>query len=206
MVSSSDAVNACLARQQSKQQQPHCQPVCKPVRNPVHEDRWRSCRHQVASVNVAHLSCADDRAGILAPAGTLLSTLWQAQPPLVSEFVSQRNLPSLLKLAARMGSSSSSHCLVALTLVHRVWSFTASLVSEPLLLQAIPAIVQCCGQVEIAAGSKPSADDWKLQADIQVGCCTSNCSAQPGIACQHLSVLPTLADSWLAMQVSLDGC
>ena len=113
--------------------------------------------------------CADDRAGLLAPAGALLSALWQVQPPLVSEFVSQRNLPPLLNWAAHMSSSSAQHCLVALTLLHQVWSFTASLVSEPLLLQAIPAIVQCCGHFQPADGTQPSADELQLQADIQVG-------------------------------------
>ena len=114
--------------------------------------------------------CADDRAGLLAPAGALLSALWQAQPPLISDFVSQRNLPALLKWAAQVAASSAQHCLVALTLVHQVWSFTASLVSEPLLVQAIPGIVQCCGLIQSADNTQPTADELQLQADIQVSC------------------------------------
>ena len=143
--------------------------------------------------------CADDRAGLLAPAGALLSALWQAQPPLVSEFVSQRNLPALLKWAAQVGSSSAQHCLVALTLLHQVWSFTASLVSEPLLVQAIPAIVQCCGRIQPADGTQPTADALQLQAEIQVGCHISSSL--------HSVVPPFIAGSCmyqLSMQAFID--
>ena len=102
----------------------------------------------------------------MAPAGALLSVLWQAEPFLVRIFVSQDQLPTLLKQVGRMGSSSAQKCLVVLRLVHVVWSFTDSLVSEPLLLQAIPAIVQCCGQD--AEASHLTADDLQLQAELQV--------------------------------------
>ena len=110
-------------------------------------------------------------------AGGLLSALWQVQPPLVTEFVSKRNLPALLRQVADIIEGRDR--LTVLTLVHQVWSFTASLVSEPLLLQAIPAIVQCCGKVQALKDSehtRASPEDLQLQADLQVSqvmlCCS----------------------------------
>ena len=37
-------------------------------------------------------------------------------------------------------------------------------------MRAIPGIVQCCGQIQPADGTQPTADELQLQADIQVGC------------------------------------
>ena len=113
---------------------------------------------------------AVDNEDILEPAGALLSKLWQAQPHLVSEFVSQRHLPPLLKLAAK--TKQAEDCLVLLRLIHQVWSFTASLVSEPLLLQAIPTIVYCCGRIKVAEGTQPTPAVSQLQANLQVGLAT----------------------------------
>ena len=110
---------------------------------------------------------AADNEDMLEAAGTLLSKLWQAQPHLVSEFVSQRHLPPLLKRAAK--TKQAEDCLVLLRLIHQVWSFTASLVSEPLLLQAIPAIVYCCGRIKVNEGTQASPAVLQLQANLQVG-------------------------------------
>lgn len=103
----------------------------------------------------------------MALAGSLLSALWQLQPPLVTEFVSKRHLPALLKRAA--GVSEARDCVTVLTLVHQVWSFTASLVSEPLLLQAIPAIVACCGKLRVQGSDQAPPEILQLQANLQVG-------------------------------------
>ena len=122
-----------------------------------------SSKEQMACMCV----CADDTAEMLAPAGSLLSALWQVHPPLVTKFVSSRNLPALLKQASRNGHVAD--CLTVLRLVHQVWSFTASLVSEPLLLQAIPAIVLCCGaEVHQASDVQTNSELQQLQADLQV--------------------------------------
>lgn len=102
------------------------------------------------------------------PAGHLLSVLWQARPQLVSEFVSQGHLPALLTRAAHMDGSSPQNCLMVTTLVHRVCTCTASLVSEPLLLQAIPGIVQCCLKHPEADHPQATARVLKLQANLQV--------------------------------------
>lgn len=102
----------------------------------------------------------------MAPAGALLSALWQAQPSLASDFVSQQHLPDLLKLAAHMIGSTARHRLVVLRLVRQVWSFTESLESEPLLVQAVPDIVQCCRRA--VETIHLTAKELQLQAHIQV--------------------------------------
>lgn len=117
---------------------------------------------------------AGDKDEILEPAGALLSKLWQAQPQLVSDFVTQRHLPALLKQAAK--TKQAEDCLVHVRLIHQVWSFTASLVSEPLLLQAIPAIVHCCGRIRVTEGTQPAPAVLQLQADLQVSLATPKTS------------------------------
>ena len=148
----------------------------------------------------------------MAPAGALLSELWRAQPPLISEFVSQKHLPTLLKRAAHTVGSTAQNCVVVLKLVQLVWSFTASLVSEPLLLQAIPGIVQCCGQVTDAQAGHLTAHDLRLQACLQVGChmshrlcyCCVSLSMQPLVLPLH-STSPAVSSA-LASDVTTAMC
>ena len=101
-------------------------------------------------------------------AGYLLAALWQVQPPLVSEFVSQRHLAPLLKLTARRAASLQDR-LICTALVHQVWTYTASLVSEPLLVQAIPAIVWSCATH--LHGDSDSSDELK-QTSMNLQVCT----------------------------------
>lgn len=100
-----------------------------------------------------------DVASVRAHAGLLLRAMWQLQPPLVSEFVSHKLLGPLLKLAADMSLHTADR-LIYTTLVHQVWTYTASLVSEPLLVQAIPAVIHAC------AGRYPQAQ-VPLDAEIR---------------------------------------
>jgi len=95
-----------------------------------------------------------------------LQAMWKVHPPLVSDFVSHKHLGPLLKLAAG-DSIHDDERLVCLTLVHQVWMFTASLVSEPLLVQAIPAIVHCCHCTFVLPGEK-DADKKQLLLNLQV--------------------------------------
>lgn len=101
------------------------------------------------------------------PAGALLSALWLAEPQLVSEFVSQGHLPALLNRAAHMGGTTAQYHLMVMTLVHRVCT---SLVSEPLLLQAIPGIVQCCQRLADADRLHAPAEFLQCRANLQVSC------------------------------------
>ncbi|KAL0031111.1 hypothetical protein WJX77_004227 [Trebouxia sp. C0004] len=114
---------------------------------------------------LAALVIQSDEGGVRGQAGLLLHAMWQVQPPLVSDFVSQKHLSPLLKLAAG-DSIHDDERLVCLTLIHQVWMFTASLVSEPLLVQAIPAIVHCC-HCTFVLPEKKDADKKQLLLNLQ---------------------------------------
>ena len=107
-----------------------------------------------------------DEGGVRGQAGLLLQAVWQVQPPLVSDFVSQKHLGPLLKLAVG-DSIHDDERLVCLTLIHQVWKFTASLVSEPLLVQAIPAIVHYC-HCTFVLPEKKDAEKKQLLLKLQV--------------------------------------
>ena len=109
---------------------------------------------------------AADGGGVRGQAGMLLQAMWQVHPPLVSDFVSQKHLGPVLKLAAG-DSIHDDERLVCLTLVHQVWMFTAALVSEPLLVQAIPAIVHCCSCTFVLP-AKEDAEKKQLLLNLQV--------------------------------------
>lgn len=93
---------------------------------------------------------ADDSADMLEPAGRLLRVLWQLQPSLVSNFVSDKHLGPILK---RLAASNTMKQRVALIrLVQDIWSFTAALQAEPLLVNAIPSLVKSLNTMQVAAG------------------------------------------------------
>ena len=120
------------------------------------------------SLKTALCACSGNIDEMGEAARHLLSVLWQAKPQLVSEFVSQGHLPALLNRAAHMHGSTNQNCVMVLTLVHQVCTCTASLVSEPLLLQAIPDVVQCCQKTAGADHPRATAQVLQSQANLQV--------------------------------------
>ena len=99
-------------------------------------------------------------------AGCLLFVLWQQQPSLIADFAAAKQTAALLKLMAHHDSPSHAR-LVCTALVHQVWMHTASLVSEPLLVQAIPELVRNCVAYDPQA---VASEQRKLMEDqLQVG-------------------------------------
>ena len=97
--------------------------------------------HDTVMVSLSFM-LADEGTGLQRPAGLLLNILWQLQPSFVTDFVSNKNTPPLLKRLAIV--RPQAEVLVMVQLVQSIWSFTASLASEPLLVKAIGKLVQAC--------------------------------------------------------------
>ena len=123
------------------------------------------CFHSIVTVN-AFLMPADEGTGLQRPAGRLLNILWQLQPSLVTDFVSKKNAPPLLKRLAAVRSHSES--LVMVQLVQSIWSFTASLASEPLLVKAIDRLVQACKAPQGEPLRPLLGSDRQTALDLQV--------------------------------------
>lgn len=137
---------------------------------------------------------AEEGTGLQRPAALLLNILWQLQPSLVTDFVSNNNTPPLLKRLAVV--RPQSEILVMVQLVQSIWSFTASLASEPLLVKAIGKLVQACkapvGPVVTPQGEplRPLSESDRQEArNLQV------CFLLPGQGFQSLSLAASLLDT-----------
>ena len=88
---------------------------------------------------------ADVETGIQVPAAHLLVQLWDSHPSLVSDFVSDGHLPQVLqRLANCAGLDEANFCI---QLTQQIWSLTASLSAEPLLVAAIDSLVMVCHSI-----------------------------------------------------------
>lgn len=96
------------------------------------------------------------------PAGYLLPQLWDLQPSPVSDFVSKRHLQPVLERLAHFTNLDEQ--IVMIHLVHKVWSVTKALASEPLLVAAITNVVRVCCEPK----AQTPASDRPLVLDRQV--------------------------------------
>lgn len=98
---------------------------------------------------------ADDSELLVEPAGRLLRVLWQQQPSLMDDFVSDNHLEPLLE--RMVASRRLEHAMIMVKLVQDIWSSTTALQAESQLVEALPGLIQACkgldeGQTRTAAG------------------------------------------------------
>ena len=85
---------------------------------------------------------ADVETGIQIFAEQLLHRLWESYPSLVSDFVSDGHLPQVLQRLANNISFEEPFFCIQLT--QQIWSLTAALNAEPLLVAATEKLVMDC--------------------------------------------------------------
>lgn len=108
---------------------------------------------------------ADKKTGNHVLAAHLLLPLWHLQPSMVSEFVSDGHLPSLLQQLADSTALEEGLCLIQL--LQTIWSSTTALASEPLLVAAINQLVGSC-YLEATSKIQVPDDSKHLALDTQV--------------------------------------
>ena len=109
---------------------------------------------------------ADGESELQRAAGGLLLALWHVQPSLVADFASNKHVSPILKRLAAFTTLTEG--MLHLQLVQGVWSFTAALAAEPLLVKAIPRLVQVCEDLVASGSDDVHENDRQLANDIQV--------------------------------------
>lgn len=99
-------------------------------------------------------------------AGTLVCSLWKECPSLVTEFVDDGHLPSLLERVANFRGLREGTVLIMLVLI--VLKYTDALATEPLLLKAITKLVTACQDLVASPVHPVFEPDRKNALDLQV--------------------------------------